>query len=103
MSNQKTTHSNATTQMTLFPLEEVEDVKKSNPRNLAPTFKNYDNRQIQWIYDIESFIPEHHVARVIDEMVEAIPDEQLFSYFFLILKEADIENNNNSCLIQALF
>ena len=81
MSNQKTTHSNDTTQMTLFPLEEVEDVKKSNPRNLAPTFKDYDNRQIQWIYDIESLIPEHHVARVIDEMVEAIPDEQLFSYY----------------------
>ncbi len=56
--------------------------KRKNPkRNLAPTFKPYDNRQVQWIYDIEALIPEHHVARVVDEMVEAIPDEQLFSYY----------------------
>ncbi|KZM56161.1 hypothetical protein A3Q35_19465, partial [Aeribacillus pallidus] len=39
------------------------------------------NRQVQMIYDIESLIPEHHVARVVDEMVEAIPDKQLFSHY----------------------
>ncbi|WP_453997417.1 IS1182 family transposase [Bacillus nitroreducens] len=33
------------------------------------------------IYDIESLIPQHHEARVVDEMVEAIPDENLFSYY----------------------
>lgn len=33
------------------------------------------------IYDIESLIREHHVARVVDEMVEAIPDKQLFSHY----------------------
>ncbi|MFN2746071.1 hypothetical protein ACINLE_12475 [Bacillus sp. z60-18] len=32
------------------------------------------------IYDLEQLIPEHHVARVVDEMVEAVPDEQLFSH-----------------------
>ncbi|ANB58068.1 hypothetical protein GFC29_801 [Anoxybacillus sp. B7M1] len=47
-------------------------------RNVAPTFKPYDNRQVQMIYDIESLVPEHHVARVVDEMVEAIPDKPLF-------------------------
>ena len=30
---------------------------------------------------MQDLIPEHHVARVVDEMVEAIPDEQLFSYY----------------------
>ncbi|WP_407640130.1 IS1182 family transposase [Bacillus massiliglaciei] len=50
-------------------------------RSLAPTFKPYDNRQIQMILDVEALIPEHHVARVVDEMVEAVPDEQLFSHY----------------------
>jgi transposase len=48
---------------------------------LAPTFKPYNNRQIQIIYDLELLIPENHEARVVDEMVEAIPDEKLFSYY----------------------
>ncbi|MGG2111210.1 transposase [Lysinibacillus pakistanensis] len=33
------------------------------------------------IPDIESFIPEHHVARLVDEMVESIPDKLLFSHY----------------------
>lgn len=36
---------------------------------------------MQMILDIESLIPAHHVARVIDEMIEAIPDEQLFAHY----------------------
>ncbi|MED0745479.1 hypothetical protein P4S80_06100 [Aeribacillus composti] len=64
---------------TALPLDGKEE-KTPAKRNLAPTFKPYDNRQVQMIYDIESLIPEHHVARVVDEMVEAIPDEQLFSH-----------------------
>ncbi len=64
--------------MTLLP--ETEE-KKTPKRQLAPTFKPYDNRQIQVIFDIEALIPEHHVARVVDEMVEAVPNEQLFSHY----------------------
>ncbi|MED0651188.1 IS1182 family transposase, partial [Aeribacillus composti] len=79
MSNQMITPENYNTQMTL-PLDGKEE-KTPAKRNLAPTFKPYDNRQVQMIYDIESLIPEHHVARVVDEMVEAIPDEQLFSHY----------------------
>jgi transposase len=30
---------------------------------------------------LEALIPEHHVARVVDKMVEAVPDEQLFSHY----------------------
>ena len=30
---------------------------------------------------MQELIAEHHVARVVDEMVEAIPDEQLFAYY----------------------
>lgn len=78
MSNQMITKENYNTQMTLFP--ETEE-KKLSKRQLAPTFKPYDNRQIQVILDIEALIPEHHVARVVDEMVEAVPDEQLFSHY----------------------
>ncbi|MEK5324205.1 transposase [Aeribacillus sp. FSL M8-0254] len=79
MSNQMITPENYNTQMTL-PLDGKEE-KTPAKRNLAPTFKPYDNRQVQMIYDIESLIREHHVARVVDEMVEAIPDKQLFSHY----------------------
>ena len=78
MSNQMITTENYNTQMTFLP--ETEE-KKTPKRQLAPTFKPYDNRQIQVIYDIEALIPENHPARVVDEMVEAVPDEQLFSHY----------------------
>lgn len=64
--------------MILFP--EVEE-KETPKRRLAPTFKPYNNRQIQVIYDIESLIPEHHEARIVDEMVESVSDEPLFSHY----------------------
>jgi transposase len=49
--------------------------------------KHYDNRQVQMIYDIESLIPEHHVARVVDEMVEAI---QMNNCFHIIKAAAEV-------------
>ncbi len=73
-----TTTTNDTMQMTFFP--ELQEMKTPK-RSLAPTFKPYNNRQIQVIYDIELLIPENHVARVVDEMVECVPDEQLFSHY----------------------
>ncbi|WP_142353973.1 IS1182 family transposase [Fredinandcohnia onubensis] len=94
MSNQLITKDNYNMEMSLFPeCEEEEQVcqntetqksnkpKEPNPRKLAPTFKPYNNRQVHMIYDIESLISEHHEARVVDEMVESIPDEKLFSYY----------------------
>ncbi|MBE9915949.1 transposase [Paenibacillus donghaensis] len=33
------------------------------------------------ILNLELFIPDHHVARVIDEMIESIPDQQLFAHY----------------------
>ena len=78
MSNPMITTADYNTQMTLLP--EI-DEKKKPKRQLAPTFKPYDNRQIHAIFDIEALLPEHHVARVVDEMVEAVPEEQLFSYY----------------------
>ena len=78
MSNQKITTTNHTMQTTLFP--DLQNEKKPK-RRLAPTFKPYNNRQIQVIYDIEALIPENHEARIVDEMVEAVSDEQLFSYY----------------------
>ncbi|MDQ0216806.1 hypothetical protein J2S13_003292 [Oikeobacillus pervagus] len=63
MCNPKITTENYNTQMTLLPEKEE---KKTSKRQLAPTFKSYDNRQIQAIFDIEALIPDHHVARVVD-------------------------------------
>jgi transposase len=61
-------------------LGEIEEKTRAK-RELSPTFKPYDNKQVQMILDLEMYIPAHHVARVIDEMVEAIPDRQLFVHY----------------------
>ncbi|WP_213587772.1 IS1182 family transposase, partial [Paenibacillus sp. J2TS4] len=79
MRNLTTTNDHYTMQLTL-PLEEMEE-KVVSKRNLAPTFKAYDNKQAQMILDLEMYIPTHHVARVIDEMIDAIPDHQLFAHY----------------------
>lgn len=79
MSNLSITTSNNTTQLTLFPDVDVKEEKRT--RKLAPVFKPYDNRQVQVILDLESFIPKNHAARVVDELVEAIPDEKLFAHY----------------------
>lgn len=78
MSNPKTTTNQYTTQMTLLPACEENEKPK---RTLAPTFKPYHHRQTHAIFDIEALIPDHHPARVVDEMVEAVPDDELFSQY----------------------
>lgn len=80
MSNQPITTDDYTTQTTL-PLEANEENIVVSKRRYAPTFQPYNNQQIQVIFDIQELIPEHHVARVVDEMVEAIPDKQLFQHY----------------------
>lgn len=45
------------------------------------TFKPYDPKQVHMILDLELYIPAHHVARVIDDMIEAISDQQLFAHY----------------------
>lgn len=79
MRNLTTTTEQYTMQEAL-PLGALEE-KAVSKRTLAPTFKDYDNKQAQMILDLEMYIPSHHVARVIDEMIEAIPDEQLFAHY----------------------
>ena len=44
-------------------------------------FQPYDNRQTMMILDLEMYIPENHVARFVDEMVESILDDILFSHY----------------------
>jgi|SRR5699024_2345881 len=78
MNNQKITTQNDSVQTSLFP--ELKEDKKPK-RKLTPSFQPYNNKQIQVIYDIEAFIPEHHKARIVDEFVETIPDERLFSHY----------------------
>ena len=79
MRNLTTTTEQYTMQLTL-PLGDVEE-KTVSKRKLAPTFKAYDNKQMHMILDLGALIPDHHVARVIDEMIEAIPDELLFAHY----------------------
>ncbi|QTD41282.1 IS1182 family transposase [Sporosarcina sp. Te-1] len=79
MCNPKNTTSHYTTE---FPLA-IEEIK-ANPvskRRFSPTFKPYNNRQGFAIFDVQELIPENHIARVVDEMVEAIPDERLYTYY----------------------
>lgn len=71
--------------MPLFVIAKIckkEKKEETSTRKLAPTFKSYDNRQIQVIYDIEKLLPENHPARVVDEMV----DLYLMSNSLLIIK-----------------
>jgi len=77
--NRTTTTEQYTMQPTL-PLGEIEEKVKAK-RSLAPSFQAYDNKQMHMIWDIEALIPAHHVARIIDEMIEAIPDSQLFAHY----------------------
>ncbi|MEK3732013.1 IS1182 family transposase [Paenibacillus sp. FSL M8-0334] len=79
MRNQMTTTKHYNMQLT-FPLENIEGNIDSK-RKLTPAFKAYDNKQMHMILDLESLIPSHHVARIIDEMIESIPDELLFAHY----------------------
>ena len=71
MSNPKITTEYSNTQLTL-PLEVKEEnsIKKDK---LPPKFKPYNNKQSFFIHNLEELIPEHHVARVVDDMIESIP------------------------------
>ncbi|MBO0994067.1 hypothetical protein [Bacillus sp. SD088] len=79
MCNPKTATEEYPTQLA-FSIK-IEEIACERPkRKLAPVFRPYNNRQSFVILDVESLIPEHHVARV-DSMIEAIPDEQLFVHY----------------------
>lgn len=80
MNNQMITQAdyNMQMEMTLEGISEA-GISQKHPKPLV--FQPYTNRQSMMIIDIESYIPEHHVARLVDEMVESIPDELLFSHY----------------------
>ncbi|WP_062106846.1 transposase [Bacillus niameyensis] len=50
-------------------------------RQLAPTFKPYNMHQSFAIFVVQELISENHIALVVDEMAEAIPNAQLFAYY----------------------
>ena len=78
MCNPKITMNDYTTELPLA----IEETEVAFPkRYIKPSFKPYNNRQGFVIFDVQELIPENHVARVVDEMVEAIPDDRLFSYY----------------------
>ncbi|RFU66336.1 transposase [Peribacillus saganii] len=49
--------------------------------HIAPIFQPYNNHQVQVIFEINELLPSHHAASLIDEMVESIPNEKLFSHY----------------------
>ncbi|NME98340.1 transposase [Aneurinibacillus aneurinilyticus] len=79
MSNLSIPKDNYTTQISL-PLG-VKEEKVTTRKSYPPSFQPYNNKQNQIVFDIQELIPENHVACVIDEMIESIPDERLFSYY----------------------
>lgn len=79
MRNPKITDIHDTTELDFSPVETSTTLAVK--RTLVPTFKPYNPRQISMIWNIEAEIPAHHVARVIDEMIETIPDADLFAYY----------------------
>ena len=80
MNNQMITQTNYNMQMEMTLEGILEENISPKPRKPL-VFQPYTNRQSMMIPDIESFIPEHHVARLVDEMVESIPDKLLFSHY----------------------
>ncbi|MFC5558123.1 transposase [Ureibacillus thermophilus] len=81
MNNQMTIQENYNTQleMTLEGIQKIEVQKNKKRKKLV--FQPYCNRQVMSILDIEMYIPENHVARLVDEMVESIPDEVLYTHY----------------------
>ena len=69
---------NTTEQLTLSI--DVKEISISSPKKKL-TFQPYCNRQIMMIPDLENYIPEYHISRIIDEFVESIPNEVLVAHY----------------------
>ena len=69
---------NTTEQLTLSI--DVNEISISSPKKKL-TFQPYCNRQIMMIPDLENYIPEYHISRIIDEFVESIPNEVLVAHY----------------------
>ena len=81
MSNPKITTENYNMEQTLLPLSIQEETTVPQKRNSTPTFIPYDNQQTTVIFDIQDLIPPHHVARVIDQMIESVEDKVFFEHY----------------------
>lgn len=81
MSNQKITNTNCNTVQENLPLHMSEETNHPKKKSISPTFIPYNNQQGMIIFDIQDLIPEKHISRVIDDMIEAIDDEVFFQYY----------------------
>ncbi|ASV70223.1 hypothetical protein CKF48_23370 (plasmid) [Cytobacillus kochii] len=65
------------------PFQPKTDVDSSNTdrNHFKPVFIPYNNQQGMAIFDLQGLIPEHHVARVIDRMVESIEDNIFYQHY----------------------
>ena len=81
MNNQMTIQTNYNMQMELALEGIIEKGNQPKKKQKKLVFQPYNNKQTMMILDIEMFVPENHVARLVDEMVESIPDEILYSHY----------------------
>lgn len=81
MNNQMTIQTNYNMQMELALEGIIENGNQPKKKQKKLVFQPYNNKQTMMILDIEMFVPENHVARLVDEMVESIPDEILYSHY----------------------
>ena len=72
-------YQNYTTEQLTISIEAAEKPVKQQAKKLV--FKPYSNRQNMMILSLEEMIPEHHIARLVDEMVESVPDPILYAYY----------------------
>ena len=72
-------YTNNTTSQLTFSIDIEETSVPSRKKKL--TFQPYTNRQMMMIPDLECLIPEHHIARIIDEFIESIPYEVLIAHY----------------------
>ncbi|MGN1401802.1 MAG: hypothetical protein ACI4XL_09895 [Bacillus sp. (in: firmicutes)] len=81
ISNGRFFYTNYTTEQVELPLSIQEETPNSPNKYAKPTFIPYDNHQATMIFDIQELIPEQHVSRVIDQMIEEFDDEVFLQHY----------------------
>lgn len=92
MNHQMAIQENYNTQleMTLEGIQKIEVQKNMKRKKLV--FQPYCYRQVMSILDIEMYIPQSHVTRLVDKMVESIPEEKKLKYVIADAGYASEEN-----------
>lgn len=73
-------YQNHTTQQKNLP-QSIEETPVSFVHTSKHIFQPYNNKQGIIIYDLQDMIPKQHPARIVDELVESIPDKVFLDYY----------------------